>query len=193
MRLRPTRSRPLRPRPVRTGLRLAVATALATTLATATACGDVQGGASDGDGIAAASTARSTGGATPSASASTDLREAQLKFAQCMREHGVDMPDPDASGRVQIRGRKGEEATTREAMRACEHFMKNAVGDRAGADDPRERDRMLKFAQCMREHGIDMADPKPGEGLLVKVKPGQEKTMEAAQKECEEFAPGERP
>ncbi|WP_182886882.1 hypothetical protein [Microbispora sp. H10885] len=175
----------MRSRPVRAGLCLA----LATTLVTVAGCGD----APDGDGIAAAGGGATGTTAAPSASASTDLREAQLKFAQCMREHGVDMPDPDAQGRVQIRARKGEEATTREAMRACEHFMKNAVGDRAGADDPQERDRMLKFAQCMREHGIDMADPKPGEGLLVKVKPGQEKTMEAAQKACEEFAPGERP
>ncbi|WP_327045841.1 hypothetical protein OG320_29885 [Microbispora sp. NBC_01189] len=189
MRLRATRSRPLRFRSVQAGLCLALATALAT----AAACGDAPDGASDGDGIAAASTARTTAEATPSASASTDLREAQLKFAQCMREHGVDMPDPDADGRVRITGRKGQEATTREAMRACEHFMKNAVGDRAGAGDPRERDRMLKFAQCMREHGVDMPDPKPGEGLLVKVKPGQEKTLETAHKACEEFAPGERP
>src|SRR5262245_35791076 len=36
--------------------------------------------------------------AAPESSIPTDPEEAQLAFAQCMREHGIDMPDPGQSG-----------------------------------------------------------------------------------------------
>ncbi|WP_432934035.1 hypothetical protein ACQPZZ_19595 [Microbispora sp. CA-135349] len=134
-----------------------------------------------------------TGATTKPSPGTVDRQEAQLKFAQCMREHGVDMPDPGPDGRVRIMGKKGEEAVMRKAMQACEHFMKDAVGDKLGGDDPQVRDRMVKFAQCMREHGIDIPDPAPGQGIQFKLKPGQEKAMEEAQKACEELAPGSRP
>ncbi|MEV4459929.1 hypothetical protein [Microbispora sp. NPDC049633] len=178
MRVRP-------PRALAPALGLAPALALALALALA-ACG----AAPTGDGVASAGGAASTATAKPSARGPADLQEAQLKFAQCMREHGVDMPDPGPDGRVRITGKKGEEATMRKAMQACEHFMKDAVGDKLGGDDPEVRDRMVRFAQCMREHGVDVPDPAPGQGLQIKLKPGQEKAMDEAQKACEEFAPG---
>ena len=102
------------------------------------------------------------------------------------------MPDPGADGRVRITGKKGDQAKTQDAMQACQHFMKDAIGDKVGGDDPAVRDQMVKFAQCMREHGVDMPDPVPGQPIQLKVQAGQEKTMEAAQKACEEFAPGRK-
>ncbi|MEN3536837.1 hypothetical protein AAH991_17115 [Microbispora sp. ZYX-F-249] len=175
---------------IRTPRALAAALGLAPALALAlAACG----AAPADDGIASAGGAASTATAKPSAPGPADRQEAQLKFAQCMREHGVDMPDPDPDGRVRIIGKKGDEAKTQKAMQACEHFMKDAVGDKLGGDDPEMRDRMVKFAQCMREHGIDMPDPAPGQGIQVKMKPGQQKAMDEAQKACEEFAPGRKP
>ncbi|MEU7878886.1 hypothetical protein [Microbispora bryophytorum] len=183
MRLRPLRA--LGPAPGLTfGLTLGLALALA-------GCG----AAPADDGIASAGGATPGGGTTtgPSASAPADRQEAQLKFAQCMREHGVDIPDPGPDGRVRIIGKKGDEASMQKAMQACRHFMKDAVGDKLGGDDPEARDRMVKFAQCMREHGIDMPDPAPGQGIQIKIKRGQEKAMEEAQKACEEFAPGRKP
>ncbi|GGO08310.1 hypothetical protein [Microbispora bryophytorum] len=178
------RLRPLRALGPALGLTVGLALALA-------GCG----AAPADDGIASAGGATSGGGATagPSASAPVDRQEAQLKFAQCMREHGVDIPDPGPDGRVRIIGKKGDEALMEKAMQACRHFMKDAVGDKLGGDDPQARDRMVKFAQCMREHGIDMPDPAPGQGIQVKIKRGQEKAMEEAQKACEELAPGRKP
>ncbi|GIH61933.1 hypothetical protein [Microbispora siamensis] len=182
------RLRPLRPLGPALGSTLGLTLGLALAL---TGCGAAP--ADDGIASAGGATSGTTSGATARPSATVDRQEAQLKFAQCMREHGVDMPDPDPDGRVRIIGKKGDEATMQKAMQACQHFMKDAVGDKLGGDDPQARDRMLKFAQCMREHGVDMPDPEPGKGLQVKIKPGQEKAMEEAQKACEEFAPGRKP
>ena len=52
---------------------------------------------------------------------------------------------------------------------------------------------MLKFARCMREHGVDVPDPKPGEGIRIGG-PGSEldpedPSFQKAQKACE----GDRP
>ena len=57
-------------------------------------CGDDGGGS----GVASAGGA----GAEVSASRSLAPEDAQLKFAQCMRDNGVDVPDPGPNGEVRL-------------------------------------------------------------------------------------------
>lgn len=101
--------------------------------------------------------------------------KAQLAFAKCLREHGVEVSDPDASGRIQIRMSKkpGEEGgmTPRKLQQATKDCRKKTGG---GPPEPTEeqktemRDQALKFAKCMREHGIDMPDPQfEGGGAMI--------------------------
>jgi hypothetical protein len=71
-------------------------------------------------------------------------------------------------------------------------------GGAAAAASPSQsidaRDAQLKYAQCMREHGIDVPDPKPGEGLKIQGPEGGDKTKtEAAQKACRHLLPGGGP
>jgi hypothetical protein len=90
-----------------------------------------------------------------------------------MREHGIDMPDPqvDEQGRVRVRvggpggGARPDPKKLDEAQKACGHLM--GGGDGPGQIDPEERDAMVAFARCMREHGIDMPDPT-GDGLVMR-------------------------
>ncbi|MGH3392105.1 MAG: hypothetical protein ACRDOO_24795 [Actinomadura sp.] len=156
--------------------------ALSVVLALTAACGSED----TRDGVASAG--GGAGGASASPSQSLDPEEARLKFAQCMRENGVDMPDPDGSGRVAIKGRPGDQGKLQDAMKKCEHFMQGAIAKRL--EDPKVRDQMLKFARCMREHGIDMPDPRPGEGVQLRVQNGDRAKVEAAQKACGELRPG---
>ena len=140
----------------------------------------------------AADATTGTGDPTGDSAANTeavDPSEAPLKFAQCMREHGVDMPDPTvtADGGVMIAvgapaeaggGTTGDSPDTKEfeaANKACEHFMKDAMGQ---FDPPSEEDQKkmqeqaLAFSKCMRDHGIDMPDPQfsaDGGGLSVSI------------------------
>jgi hypothetical protein len=115
-----------------------------------------------------------TGG---SGTARKDPQEAALEFAKCMREHGVDMPDPevDSQGRIRVTVRAGrgqaDPKKLNEAQQACGHLM-GGGGDGPGKLDPKAQDAMLAFARCMREHGIDMPDPT-GNGLLFNSKRGQ--------------------
>ncbi|GLX00596.1 hypothetical protein [Microtetraspora sp. NBRC 16547] len=162
---------------------LAAAAPLALALA---ACGTASSG---DDGIASASGGTSRPDSSASPSATLDPHEAPLKFAQCMREHGVDMPDPDTDGRIRVAMPKGMDKSKADAaMKACQPIMEQAVGDKAKMNDPEIRDRMVKFAQCMREHGVDMPDPSDGP-IKLQVPEGGEQKLKEAQEACKEFAP----
>lgn len=176
-----TRSRMSAPRPAVAALALA-----GLTLA---GCGEATGQA--GDGVASAGTpaAATTPGGSASPAAPADREEAALKFAQCMREHGVDMPDP-IDGRIRITRREGEEAKTERALKECEHLMQQGVRDGRGPIDQQRYDEMVKYAQCMREHGIDMPDPRPGEPIRLHIRKDQEAKAAEAQKACRHLAPG---
>jgi hypothetical protein len=129
-----------------------------------------------------------------------DRQEAALEWARCMREHGIDVPDPEfENGGVAIRvgggpGFNPDSEKFREAQEAC--------GTPFGRDDPpalseeerREfQDAMLEFAQCMREHGVDMPDPEFGEGGrgVFRMGPGKNaapadtEAFEEAQEACQ--------
>jgi hypothetical protein len=141
-------------------------------------------------------------GGSPAAGSTTsttvDPDQAMLDFAKCMREHGVDMPDPETDGagrgRVTFSAKAGGEETMDAAQKACQKYM-NAAGP--GSLDPEDRqklqDAMVAFAKCMRAKGIDMPDPQTGSGggIVMRAKPGQrppedDAEFTAAEKECRE-------
>jgi hypothetical protein len=148
------------------------------------------GGERQGDGDGAAS-----GGA-----GGKDPQEAALEYARCMRQHGVDMPDPkaDADGRLELRlgspGRRPDPKRLEEAEKACGHLL-GAGGDKArGRLDPEAEEAMLRFARCMREHGVDMPDPSGG-GLVIRKEPGkggidpESPTFRRAEDACKHLLP----
>lgn len=152
------------------------------------ALGACAGGGDDagsGDAVASLDTAPPDA-ADDSPSATTEpieTEQAMLEFAACMREHGVDMADPqvDENGGVQIQiGEPGDDDAGRgaglsdemqDAMEACRELMPQGPITRDGDDfDPTEmQDELLEFAACMREHGVDMPDPEFSEegGIMI--------------------------
>jgi hypothetical protein len=127
------------------------------------------GGGGDGSKVASVN-GESSARESTSKSGETDPRQALLAFAQCMREHGVDMPDPQVNGQGYALIEPGENvdpAKQQAADAACRHLMADAVQNGPGKLDPAEeaksRDQQLAFTKCMREHGIDMPDPQFGD------------------------------
>jgi hypothetical protein len=111
------------------------------------------------------------GSDSPSDSGPTeaDFREAALKHARCMREHGIDVPDPKfgPGGRVQmeVRGRPADKQAFGRAEEACGKYLEAVRPPELSPEQQREfREQALKHARCMREHGIEMPDPTVGEG-----------------------------
>ncbi|MEO3871987.1 hypothetical protein ABGB18_24500 [Nonomuraea sp. B12E4] len=150
------------------------------------ACGWQGTGGTDDGVVSAGGTSSARSAASPSAS--LDPREAQLRFAQCMREHGIDVPDPqNGQLRVEVPRGVGRDKLDK-ANKACEPILASVVRDHTPSGQ--DFDQMVKFARCMRQHGVDMPDPKPGEGMRFEVRNGSEAKIEAAHKACEQYAPG---
>jgi hypothetical protein len=138
--------------------------------------------------------------AKAAASKSSDL-EAMRKFAQCMRQNGVNMSDPTADGgRIQIRASRGpggdSEAKMRAAEAKCRHFQPN--GGKPQKPNPQDLARMRAMAKCMREHGVDMPDPDENGRITIRGKgkggssgmSPDSPTFKAADKACRQYAPG---
>ena len=115
-------------------------------------------------GVATLESTAPNGEASAQPSASLDPDAARLAFAECMRDEGIDMPDPETAsgpgggGGFAIGTADGDPDEFDAALEACEHFLEQAAGERREID-PEMQDRMLEFASCMREHGIPMPDP----------------------------------
>ena len=139
------------------------------------------GGNSDGAKVATLGGAGGRAGDGNAAGTKTkDPQQAALDVARCMRQHGVDMPDPkvDAQGRVQIQigpggggNRPPDPKKLQAAQQACGNLLGDG-GDGPGQMDPKARDAMVAYARCMRQQGIDMPDPTD-DGLVLKKDGGQ--------------------
>src|SRR5262245_20810741 len=126
-----------------------------------------------------------------------DRREAELKFAQCMREHGVDMPDP-VNGRFDLRVKPGDRQKAEEAQQACRKYLENAAPRMSEEDQQKMREAALDYAKCMREHGIDMPDPQfqEGGGMTMRIPRGtreDDPKFKDAQEACEPILRAARP
>jgi hypothetical protein len=146
------------------------------------------GGSGDSDGVASLGEGSSTNGSTTTAE--RDPEQAALDYAKCMREQGVDMPDPGANGELQLQVGPGNKDKVEKAQRKCEPLLENARPKLSEEQQSVMQDALLAFARCMREHGIDMPDPQFGEGGRVTqrgqrgVNPDDPKFQEA-QEACE--------
>jgi hypothetical protein len=100
--------------------------------------------------------------ADPAASTKKQMRDAQLAFAKCMREHGVDMPDPQPGERgFQVVAPNGmSPRKSRDAEQACRKYL-DAIKPPELTDAQKKefQEAALAHARCMREHGIDIPDP----------------------------------
>ncbi|HEY3467538.1 MAG TPA: hypothetical protein VGL47_20585 [Amycolatopsis sp.] len=145
--------------------------------------------ADDGSKVASISTPPQTGGATAADTSGKSDEDKMRDFAKCMREHGVDMPDPKPAGdgkgmAITLGGDAKDSGKLEAAQNACKHLMPN--GGEMKPPSAEELDKMRRQAKCMREHGIDMPDPDPsGKGTVRIGGPGDDpKKFEEAAKAC---------
>jgi hypothetical protein len=120
------------------------------------------GGGGKPGGVASLGDGKAT--STTSAGGSQDERQADLAFARCMRQHGVNMPDPkvEANGRTEWQlpsGMRKDDPRLKAAQQACRQYRAN--GGQAQRPSPQQQQEMVAFARCMRQHGINIPDPKP--------------------------------
>ncbi|HEY4332602.1 MAG TPA: hypothetical protein VGM78_08535 [Ilumatobacteraceae bacterium] len=162
---------------------------------------------------APAATSNSEGTDTSGPTTTVDPKDAFVAYTKCMRDNGVDMPDPQV---VQAASPAGGETTNtfkgtpggpgsgsataiaigngsggvltasgdvdpnsddyKAASAKCQPILDSAIG--TIKIDPKveaeQRQQMLDFAKCMRDHGIDMPDPVFGDSGTMSVTIGSD-------------------
>jgi hypothetical protein len=138
---------------VRPGLFGAIVAAVAAVLALS-ACG---GG--EDDGVASAGGKRNAAAPAETERPRPVDPDAQaLVFADCLRDNGVDMPDP-APGQqgladaFQSVARKYDRRTLQTAVAACQDRMPQYAQEQQHEDG-----WQLELAECLREQGLDVSD-----------------------------------
>lgn len=101
---------------------------------------------------------------TTTTTEAVDPEEAFQRYSECMREHGVEMPDPNSgeNGAVFSIGGDGVDLEAMEgAAAACDPILEDAFGEFEMTPEQQAEilDQELAFAQCMRDNGIDWPDP----------------------------------
>ena len=167
------------------------------------------------DGVATLGSPPPEEGAGSAPTPPQDPMDGLLDFAACMREHGVEMPDPQMSGdgvlmvfeatsSVDIDDPPGI-MTMDEDFMAAEEACREHLGTMGPAGDPvldaEVMEGMLAYADCMRQHGIEMPDPQMVDGGFMIGSPGSgadsqdidpfSEGFQAAEEACRDVMPFE--
>lgn len=97
-----------------------------------------------------------------STASSGDGQAAGIKFASCMRSHGIpNFPDPSGGGGIKITAGSGidpQSPAFRSARTACAKLLPGGGLPRAVSES--RKLEMLRLAECMRSHGVtNFPDP----------------------------------
>jgi hypothetical protein len=140
--------------------------------------------------------ASGTGAQQPEATAtsappSLSRDEMAIKFTQCLREQGLNVPDPEPGKGPMLKFDKRSGVTPEQvekAMDACKQYNPQAEG----SANPQQEENGRKFAQCMRDNGVEkFPDPKPGQrGIMIGPGVGDDPDFQKAQDTCQPILAG---
>jgi hypothetical protein len=129
--------------------------------------------------------------------------KAALAYVDCMRSHGVsNFPDPTSDGQINVKfaygGKNGTSASPGidrmspqyiSADRTCRPLLPGGIPTAAQSQQALARD--LKFAQCMRSHGVSNFPDPTNAGVVHLLGVDQDSPQyRRAQKACAALVPG---
>lgn len=135
--------------------------------------------------------------ASATSSSSAAAHGSLLAYSRCMRAHGIkDFPDPSGNGDLGIQAGPGSDLDPKNpqfaaADRACKPLLPNH-----GQPPPGAKQAALKYAQCMRSHGIsDFPDPQADGRLTIGGRAGSDLSpdnpqFKRADSACNKYMPG---
>lgn len=111
----------------------------------------------------------------------SEMQDAMLEYAQCMRDNGIDMPDPEfeEGGGISLGidsegGPDPESEEFKAAQEECEPIIEEVRPDvQLSPEEQAEmQDQLVAMAECMRARGHDMPDPQVDDGGGVRITRG---------------------
>ena len=137
----------------------------------------------------------------------SEMQDAMLEYAQCMRDNGIDMPDPEFNGEGgaslgmgPVGGIDPESEEFKAAEEECQPILEEARPDvQLSPEEQAEmQDKLTAMAECMRARGHDMPDPQVADdgGVIVRSEAGSggagggppDEEFEQDMEECSEEA-----
>jgi hypothetical protein len=139
------------------------------------------------------------GGSTPKATATQANEEKLVKFARCLREHGVNVTTSTGGpGNGGLRIHDTNPNAMQSAQNACKRYQPSAGKENLTPQEKVAREEAVqKFAKCMREHGINVHASTAGGGVQIGIQGGpgaggpnpESPSFQAAQKACQGLLP----
>ncbi len=112
-------------------------------------------------------TAATTGTAEPG-----DAQDILVEFTGCLREQGLDIPDPDftaspveARKSIEAAGIDLDDPAVQEKIDACRPILLGILQTLSPEQIQGYREAFVAYAQCMRSSGLDVPDPDFTRGL----------------------------
>jgi hypothetical protein len=112
-----------------------------------------------------------------------DGEEAILAFVACLREHDIDIPDPQFGAEGGFFAGDGAGAMANidfmskeflDAMEACQHLLESLQPELDPEQVAEQNEQLVAFAECMRSEGIDFPDPDPLRGMSLGAMRGED-------------------
>jgi hypothetical protein len=134
------------------------------------------------------------GSARPSATPSLSFLAQGIRYAQCMRQHSVPMPDPqvDADGEVHILGvdkHALDENVFANALQACKPYEPVAPPDLLNQKLAASRE----YSRCMRAHGVESFPDPDADGRIRLPEEQTDPDYDQAKAACDAQARSARP
>jgi hypothetical protein len=114
---------------------------------------------------AACGSSSSSSASNASASATGNQFQARVNLAKCARAHGINVPDPspgggEAGGLGRVL-RQYSQSQINTALQACRQYLAKAFPqfNLTPAQRAQFQQQLVKFAECMRSHGVNVPDP----------------------------------
>ncbi|MEV0286579.1 MULTISPECIES: hypothetical protein [unclassified Kribbella] len=148
-------------------------------------------GSEEPDNQVASGTGAQAQATAPSNTPSLSRDEMAIKFTQCLREQGLNVPDPEPGKGPMLKFDRNSGVTqekVQQAMEACKEL--NPQGQ-AGSN-PQQEENGRKYAVCMRENGVEkFPDPKPGQrGIMIGPGVADDPDFQKAQDACQSILAG---
>lgn len=127
--------------------------------------------------------------AAPAPTASLSELDQAIRYAQCMRSHGVPMADPQLDSQGNVRNAPAGDkdsldvAVLRQAQQACQALQPVAPP----ALSALKLELSREFSRCMREHGVEhFPDPESDAHVEVPLEVRDDPQYEQAKPLCDE-------
>jgi hypothetical protein len=114
------------------------------------------------------STSSSSSGSPPTQAQLQQEQHDATRFAQCMRSHGVSIPDPTVAPRAFKNAFSTPTSAFRSALTTCGHLLPAGhAPNQTTAPTRAQTDALLAFARCLRGHGFPSFPDPTSRGELT--------------------------